>query len=592
MEKKYYIQLLICSLVILISIAVFNFYYQTYIAPESFVIGSLKYDDYKSLPIKDYLSDDEVIFSQNINDVTFSNRNGVATYEYNFDAKSFNGIDNDYIIYVNDYLITSIEENAGTISGTYKLNYYDVEKKILCSSSININFSFYSLKSVLKVSLDADDLGYLMKYFETDNFIITLTENPFLMLNKDGEFDEKVQEIVSLTNQVNILTAEITSLNVEIAEYLEEIEVLSKNESENLLEIQNLREQVVNLEQMVTELESQVSYYQQLLDEYKNIDKNIVTFVSDLDVVKVELVNDNKFATEPLSPSKLGFVFVGWSVDGENLVDVTTYSIVEDVTFIAVYSNNPGLYNSITKEIVLSWEDMLNNGYLSVDENNVLSRGSNYKSLQRLVGSLVLDSCVESISSNTFRDCLFSEIILNDGLLSIDSYSFSGSSIRTIAIPDSVIEIKNGAFYRCLLLENVRLSKNLKKLYSAVFNETSISSIVIPYGVDFIGAFCFMDCKLLVDVVIPSSVTHIGVQAFKGCSNLMSIYIPSSVVEMDPDSIATQSIFYECSDIVVYCEVDREQPGWTQYWNNYDTTNKVVVKYGYTYEQYLEEIKI
>ena len=134
MEKKHYIQILICSLVIAIAVVMFNYYWQTYIAPESFVIGTLEYDDYKTLPIKDYLSEDDVVFSQNINDVSFANKDGLATYEYNFDVKEFNGLEKQYIIYVNNYMINNLNVKAGTISGTYSLNYYDVEKKVLCSS--------------------------------------------------------------------------------------------------------------------------------------------------------------------------------------------------------------------------------------------------------------------------------------------------------------------------------------------------------------------------------------------------------------------------------------------------------------------------
>lgn len=187
MTKKHYLHITVCALLVVISAVLFSYYYKTYIAPESFVIGSVEYEDYKLLPIKDYLSDEDVIFSQNINDVSFASSDGTAKYEYNFDAKEFNGIENNYIIYVNDYMINTnpSDVNAGTISGVYKLNYYDVDKKVLCASDITISFSFYSLASKLQVSLNASDLGYLMNYFKTDNFIITLAKNPYIELDKD-----------------------------------------------------------------------------------------------------------------------------------------------------------------------------------------------------------------------------------------------------------------------------------------------------------------------------------------------------------------------------------------------------------------------
>lgn len=589
MEKKHYIQILICSLIILISVILFIYYYQTYIAPESFVIGNVQYEDYKTLPIKDYISDEDVIFSQNINDVSFSTKDGVAIYEYNFDAKDFNGEENDYIIYVNNYMINAISDNAGTSNGTFNLTYYDVEKAVLCQSEIKISFSFYALSSRLRVTLNSEELGYLMNYFKTDNFIITLTENPYLMNSKDGEVNEKLQEIADLTNQVNVLTAEIDLLNNEIAEYLEEIEILSNNESENIAEIESLVQLVSSLEQTIAELESQVSYYQQLLDEYKNLDKNVVTFVSDLDVVKVELVNDGKFALSPINPSKLGYVFVGWSIDGETIVDVSSYVVNENITFIAVYSNVPGVYNSISKQLTIDWQEMLDKNYLVVD-NGVLSRGTAYETMRSLVGVLVVDESIVSISLNTFRECHFSEIVLGNNLETIESYAFYKSSIRVANIPDSVTSIGNNAFGGCALLEDVKLSKNIDRLDYGTFAGCPISSIEIPYGVEFIGYACFSGCIMLTEVTIPNSVVEIVSDAFANCVNLKSVYIPKSVTTMNPGTTVGQAIFYGCTGLVIYCESEVEQPGWTEYWNNLDNENKHIVKYGYTYDQYLAEI--
>ena len=189
MTKKHYLSLVVCGLLIVISLVCYGVYYRDYIAPESYVVGTIDNFDYKELAIKDYVSDDEVIFSQNINDVTFVNNDGIAVYEYVFDAYDFNGELSDYIVYVNNNMISDIRQEVGTVGGFYELTYFDVNKNVLASSSINIDFSFYSLKSKLKVSLEYEDLGYLLNYFKSDNFIITLAESPFTMNSKDVEID-------------------------------------------------------------------------------------------------------------------------------------------------------------------------------------------------------------------------------------------------------------------------------------------------------------------------------------------------------------------------------------------------------------------
>lgn len=210
MTQKHYITIAVCSLLCLISIFMFNHYYQEYVKPESYIIGSVKLDEnYKLLTLKDYMGDEDVLFSQNINDVSFKNIDGTATYEYNFDAKEFDGVVNQYMIYVNDYMIATTS-NAGTIGGTYNMNYYDINKEVLCASPIRIDFSFYSLSSKLKVTLPSEDLGYLVNYFKTDKFIITLAKSSFNLGQVEEDFSNvKVITLINLSNPPIYMSAKV-----------------------------------------------------------------------------------------------------------------------------------------------------------------------------------------------------------------------------------------------------------------------------------------------------------------------------------------------------------------------------------------------
>ena len=386
MTKNHYIQIAVMSLVILIASVLFGYYYENYVAPESYTIGSLSGGDYKELAIKDYLSDETVLFSQNINDVSFKVENGTATYDYNFDMKDFNGLENNYLIYVNNYIINNLTTNAGVISGTYNLNYQDVNNDTLCASNINISFTFRSLSSVLRVTLPANDLGYLMNYFKSDNFIITLALSPFEFGNKDGEVDEKVNQIIELTNQVNSLSGQINTLNGQITEYIQQIADLTnagedkaeqiaelqgnistlqsqisslnsqlseKSEELNTIQTENAelleenaslsalvtsqQETITSLNQTISELQYQVSYYQQLLEAYENSNKLIVTFKVDDSAHSVQVVDQNEFSSNPPNPAKAGYEFIGWSLNGTDIVDVTTISITQNTTFIAIF---------------------------------------------------------------------------------------------------------------------------------------------------------------------------------------------------------------------------------------------------------------
>lgn len=81
---------------------------------------------------------------------------------------------------------------------------------------------------------------------------------------------------------------------------------------------------------------------------------------------------------------------------------------------------------------------------------------------------------------------------------SIESGALSSEHrIVSVSIPESVIEIKDRAFYGCNSLSSVSIHENS--------NLTSI-------GVE---AFCC--CKSLVSITIPKSVTEIKEDAFDGC---------------------------------------------------------------------------
>ena len=148
LEKKHYIQIAICVLLSIVSIAIYVWYYNEYIKPKSYVIGSPSVPlAYESLPIKEYLSSENVLFSLDINDVSFKNIEGTATYEYVFDGVKFNGLENDYAMFVNNTLLEDTQ-NAGTLSGVHHLQYIDVYNSVFETTDININFAFGNLECI------------------------------------------------------------------------------------------------------------------------------------------------------------------------------------------------------------------------------------------------------------------------------------------------------------------------------------------------------------------------------------------------------------------------------------------------------------
>ena len=92
-------------------------------------------------------------------------------------------------------------------------------------------------------------------------------------------------------------------------------------------------------EELITEIESiPVLYHTTYTAVFQK--NNTVTFMNEDTVFSTELVKNGGFATLSEEPAKEEYIFQGWSVDGATIVDLATYEITEDTTFIAIYEYN------------------------------------------------------------------------------------------------------------------------------------------------------------------------------------------------------------------------------------------------------------
>lgn len=281
LSKKHYLQLLICLLICVICGVLFAYYYKEYVAPESFTIGSITTGTYKELAIKDYLSDEEVLFSQNINDVSFNVIDGVATYEYIFEQTDYNGLTNDYALFINDELVSD-SQNAGTFSADYVLNFRDVDNEIINTTIINIDFTFENAGSTLRVTFndENDSLALLMNYFKQNNFILTLCNNPFVFDNIEG-LDDNIQDDSTEYALVTFKDGEDTT--VKLLEKGSNIDLLENTKS-NFLGW-TLDNSIINDDYIVNSNITLIALYY----DYYYLDEQSL-------IVDDEVINDNIFA--------------------------------------------------------------------------------------------------------------------------------------------------------------------------------------------------------------------------------------------------------------------------------------------------------
>ncbi len=167
------------------------------------------------------------------------------------------------------------------------------------------------------------------------------------------------------------------------------------------------------------------------------------------------------------------------------------------------------------------------------------------------------------------------EYAVPTGVTTIKDCAFwNRNTLEKVTIPDSVIDIEEGAFdscsklkefegkfasadARCLIVDDVLISfaplglteytipDGVCRIGDWAFEEcTNLTSLTIPDGVASIGWYAFGSCSGLTSITIPDSVTKIEGNAFYGCSSLESITIPNGIISI--------------SDAFIYCSSLKE----------------------------------
>ena len=142
------------------------------------------------------------------------------------------------------------------------------------------------------------------------------------------------------------------------------------------------------------------------------------------------------------------------------------------------------------------------------------------------------------------------------------------SACGTITIPDSVTEIKQGAFAHSTDIDSVIIPPSVKTIgenafyecpcsivfadgwaeipEKALYKASMIKGVTLPNSVTSIGDSAFYGCSSLESLAIGNSIVHIGWYAFSG-ANLPNLVLPKTATDIKPDVFAraTGSVIFE-----------------------------------------------
>lgn len=102
-------------------------------------------------------------------------------------------------------------------------------------------------------------------------------------------------------------------------------------------------------------------------------------------------------------------------------------------------------------------------------------------------------------------------------------------NMKSIVIPDGVVNIGDGAFISCKALTSITIPDSVITIERWAFYDCDAhTNVVIPDGITTIGEGAFSSCEGLTSIVLPDSLKMIEDRAFMDCINLKEVYYTGS----------------------------------------------------------------
>lgn len=123
-----------------------------------------------------------------------------------------------------------------------------------------------------------------------------------------------------------------------------------------------------------------------------------------------------------------------------------------------------------------------------------------------------------------------------------DSYFKNCTGLRSIILPNNLVEIGRYAFQGCTNLEYVYIPDRVRVIGSNAFEgATRLYNADMPNGIESIGDYAFSRCSDMKDIALPNRLRHIGNSAFSS-TGLKSIILPEGLEHIGNNAFSSTQI--------------------------------------------------
>jgi len=142
--------------------------------------------------INEHISVKDYVYQENLSKINFvqDESSGLYTYSYYFSPVDFDSTQNNYGVFINDYMCTLKNLQAKSISAEHIRHFNDISKEVINTITLDITFEFYTSYSYLLITLDTDDITYFNGFKENPGFVLTLSALNFANTYTEVEIPE------------------------------------------------------------------------------------------------------------------------------------------------------------------------------------------------------------------------------------------------------------------------------------------------------------------------------------------------------------------------------------------------------------------